>query len=238
MPLTREEYVRLLERSEAGEITLFLDPTQCKDVLLKIRHVQFKAETGTSLRAYCNTIKAITYVLDPFFMITAMVGACWWLKWWGCVLVPAIIALSCLLKSSSSGGRQRLLRPLLLFAMGLEIAVLFRNQGPGFIVFMLGLSFMYLAEKMLYALPVLFFSFLIPRSYELASMVYEDFADDFNRQLGCPVMWYAETVDGKVPEPPVKMPSRLYLTLYGLLNKQCRRDVLQSLREDKDFSVD
>jgi hypothetical protein len=86
----------------------------------------------------------------------------------------------------------------------------------------LAVSLLYLAEKMLYALPVLFFSFLTHSNYELVNVVYENPVDDFNREMKIPLMWHAETPEGKIPQENAKLPSRFFLTLYGFFNKKCR----------------
>ena len=81
---------------------------------------------------------------------------------------------------------------------------------------------LYLSEKMLYALPVMFFSFLARSNYKLVNMVYKNPVDDFNREMGIPFMWHVETPEGKIPQANAKLPSRLFLTLYGFFNKECR----------------
>lgn len=222
MPLARDEYCELLRRSSAGEIVFFYDAAQCKDFLLRLNWRAFWADTGTSLRAQCNTIRAIVYAIEPLSLLASMIASFLWLKWWGLLIAPAVFFLWGFLKSVSSGGRQSIAKPLMVFAAGIAASIWFRGQGVGFVVFGLSLSTLYLAEKMLYALPVLFFSFLTRSCYDLVSLLYEQPMDDFNKQIGCPIMWHVETVDGALPKPTVRMPSRAYLALYGMFNRECR----------------
>ena len=222
MSLTRVEYETLLQRSDKGEIVFFYDAAQCKDFLLRLNWRTFQADTGKSLRAQCSTIRAIVYAIEPLSLLVSMIASFVWLKWWGLLIAPAVFFLWGFLKSVSSGGRQSIAKPILVFAAGIAASIWFRNQGVGFVIFILGLSTLYLAEKMLYALPVLFFSFLTRSCYELVGLLYERPMDDFNKQIGCPIMWHVETVDGALSKPTVKMPSRTYLALYGMFNKECR----------------
>ena len=81
---------------------------------------------------------------------------------------------------------------------------------------------LYLSEKMLHALPVIFFSVLARSNYELVKVVYKKPVDYFNREMGVPLMWHFETPEGEIPQESPKLPSRLFLTLYGFFNKECR----------------
>jgi hypothetical protein len=151
-----------------------------------------------------------------------MVGGFLWLHWWGLLIAPSVFVFWSLLKSVSSGGRQRLVGPLITFWIGVLVAFAFRGQGLGFVVFLLSLSLLYLAEKMLYALPVLFFSILTRSNYDFANIVYDQPDDKSNREMDIPLMWHVKTPEGRLPKPCVKLPSRLLLTLYGWMNKECR----------------
>lgn len=222
MSLTCTEYESLLQRSKRGEIVFFYDAAQCKKFLLRLNWKTFQSDTGKSLRAQCSTIRAIVYVIEPLSLLVSMIASFMWLKWWGLLIAPVLFFLCVFLKSVSSGGRQSIAKPTIVFAAGIAVSICLRNQGVGFVIFMLSLSTLYLAEKMLYALPVLFFSFLTRSCYDLVSLLYERSIDEFNKQIGCPIMWHVEKVDGALPKPSVKMPSRAYLALYGIFNRECR----------------
>ena len=222
MPLTRQEYEDLITRSDAGEICFMFDPTQCKDFLLKLDKAESLSRTGNSLRFESRVVRAIVYFLEPVSILIAVVAGFVWLNWWGILIAPGIFVFWILLKSISCGGRQRLVGPLITFAIGILLALVFGTQGVGFVILVLSLSLLYLAEKMLYALPVLFFSFLTRSDYELVNVVYDQAVDNFNREMGIPLMWHVETPEGRIRKPSPQLPPRLFLTLYGLMNKECR----------------
>ena len=167
-------------------------------------------------------MRTIVYFMEPVSLLMPMVGGFLWLHWWGLLVAPGVFIFWSFLKSVSSGGRQRLVVPLFTFALGIFLALAFREQGAGFIIFAVSLSVLYLAEKMLYALPVLFFSFLTRSNYDLVRIVYGQPVDGFNREMGIPLMWHVETPGGRLSKPGVKLPSRFFLTLYGWMNKECR----------------
>lgn len=231
MALTRQEYEDLLTRSDAGEICFMFDAAQCKDFLLKLNNAEALSSTGNSLRFESRVVRTIVYFLEPVSLLMSMVGGFLWLRWFGLLVAPGVFIFWSLLKSVSSGGRQRLLGPLLTFALGIFLAFAFRNHGVGFIIFAVSLSSLYLAEKMLYALPVLFFSFLTRSNYDFVRVVYEQPVDGFNREMGIPLMWHVETPGGSLPKPSVKLPSHLFLTVYGWMNKECR---VKAFGGDKD----
>lgn len=222
MPLTRQQYDDLIARSNAGEICFMYDPTQCKEFLLKLDNAEALSRTGNSLRFESRVVRAIVYFLEPASLLVAMVAGFVWLRWWGIFIAPGVFVFWSLLISVSSGGRQRLLGPLITFALGIFFAFTFRAQGVGFIMFAVSMSLLYLAEKMLYALPSVFFSFLTYSNYNLVNVVYDEPLGDLNREMGIPLMWHVETPDGRIPKPSPKLPPRLFLTLYGLMNKECR----------------
>jgi len=199
MPVTRQEYDDLIARSDAGEICFMFDATQCKDFLLKLNNAEALSSTGNSLRFESRIVRTIVYFVEPMSLLVAMVGGFLWLHWWGLLIAPGVFVLWGLLKSVSSGGKQRLVGPLITFGLGVFLAFAFRDQGVGFVVFLLSLSLLYLAEKMLYALPVLFFSFLTRSNYDLVTIVYDQPVDKFNREMGIPLMWHVETPDGRLP---------------------------------------
>lgn len=200
MSLTRDEYDDLIARSDAGEICFMFDPTQCKDFLFKLDNAEALATTGNSLRFESRVVRAIVHFLEPVSILAAMVSGFMWLQWWGLLIVPGVIIFWSLLKSVSSGGRQRLVGPLIIFTVGIFLVFTFRDQGVGFMIFVFSISLLYLAEKMLYALPVLFFSFLTPSNYELMNVLYDKPINEFNREMRIPLMWHVETPQGKIPD--------------------------------------
>jgi hypothetical protein len=222
MTLTRQQYDDLIARSDAGEICFMFDATQCKDFLLKLDNAEALSSTGNSLRFESRVVRSIVYFLEPVSLLVAIAAGFVWLRWWGFLIAPGVFLFWSILKSVSSGGRQRLIGPWITFGLGIFVAFAFRDQGVGFVVFVLSLSLLYLAEKMLYALPVLFFSFLTRSNYALVNIVHDQPVDTFNRKMGIPLMWHVEAPDGTLPKPTVRLPSRLFLTLYGWMNKKCR----------------
>lgn len=222
MALTRDEYHQLIARSDAGEICLFFDPAQCKDFLLKLDNAEALSRIGNPLRFESGLVRTIVNFIEPASLLAAILAGFLWLKWWGFLTAPGVFVFWMLLKSMSSGGRQRIVVPMVIFLLGVALTVVFRDQGTGYITFALALSVLYLSEKMLYTLPVMFFSLLARSNYELVNMVYEKPVDDLNSEMGVPLMWYVETPEGKLPQAKQKLPSRLFLTLYGFFNKQCR----------------
>ncbi|MFC1552827.1 hypothetical protein ACFL6P_09740 [Candidatus Latescibacterota bacterium] len=222
MPLTKQEYDDLIARSDAGEICFMFDPTQCKDFLLKLDNAEALSSLGNSLRFESRVVRFIVSFLEPISLLVAIVASFVWLKWWGLLVAPVVFIIWFMIKSMSSGGIQRIIGPFINFALGVVLAVVFREQGPGLITFIIAMSVLYLLEKMLYALPVLFFSFLVSSNYELVNVVYGLHVDEFNRNMGIPLMWYIETPEGKIPRVTPKLPSRLFLTLYCFFDKECR----------------
>jgi hypothetical protein len=202
------------------------DPTQCKDFLLKLDNAETLSITGNSLRFESRVVRTIVYLLEPVSLLAAIVAGFVWLSWWGLLIAPGVFVFWSLLKSASPGGRQRIVGPLITFALGILLTIAFREQGVGFVIFVLAVSLLYIAEKMLYALPVLFFSFLTHSNYELVNVVYENPVDDFNREMKIPLMWHVETPKGKLPQVKPELPSRFFLTLYGFFNKECRTKAL------------
>lgn len=193
MPLTRIEYQTLLERRDKGEIVFFFDAVQCKNLLLRFNWMAFRDETGKSLLSQCRTIRAIVYGFEPFSLLVSMTASFIWLKWWGLFIAPSVFLLWCFLKCGSCVGQQSIFKPIVIFIAGIAVAVWFYSQGVGFVIFMVSLSSMYLAEKMLYDLPVLFFSLLTRSCYEFVNLIYERPTDDFGNYTGCPIMWHCET---------------------------------------------
>lgn len=222
MALRRDEHDQLIARSDAGEICFFFDPTQCKDFLLKLDNAEAMSSIGSSLRFESRLLRVIVHFFEPVSLLIAMISGFVWLKWWGLLTAPGVFVFWMLLKSMSSGGRQRIVGPIVTFLLGVVLAAVFRDQGAGYITFVLALSMLYLSEKMLYALPVMFFSFLARSNYELVKVIYKKPVDDFNREMGVPLMWHVETPEGNIPQASPKLPSRLFLTLYGFFNKECR----------------
>ena len=133
------------------------------------------------------------------FIVAAAAGFLW-VHWWGLLIAPGLLVFLSLLKSRSSCGKQRIVGPLITFAIGILFAFAFRDQGVGFVIFTLAVSLLYLAEKMLYALPVLFFSILTLSNYDLVNAVYEKPLDNFNLKMGIPLMWHVETPEGRIPK--------------------------------------
>jgi len=222
MSLTRQEYDDLIARSDEGEICFMFDPTQCKDFLLNLDNAEAVATIGNFLRFESRVVRAIAHFVEPLSILVAIVAGFVWLRWWGLLIAPGVILFWSLLKSVSSGGKQRFVGPLLFFTGGIFLAFTFRDQGVGYVIFMLSISSLYLAEMMLYALPVLFFSFLTYSDFELVNLLYDKPIDEFNREMGIPLMWHLETSQGGVPDSYPKMPSRFFLTLYCFFNKECR----------------
>jgi len=222
MPLTRQEYNDLIARNDAEEICFMFDPTQCKDFLLKLDNAEALSKTGKSLRFELRVVRTIVHFLEPVSLLVAIVAGFVWLKWWGLLMAPSVCIFWIMIKSMSSSGRQGIIVPFITFSLGVVLMVVFREQGPACITFILALSLLYLSEKMLYALPVVFFSFLVRSNYELVNVVYDKPVDDFNREMDIPLMWHVETPEGKIPQANPKLPSRLFLTLYGFFNKECR----------------
>lgn len=222
MPLSRQEYDNLIARSDAGEIYFMFDSTQCKDFLLKLDNAEALSSMGNSLRFESQVVRIIAYFLEPVSLLLAIVAGFVWLKWWGLLVAIGVFIFWSMIKSMSSGGRQGIIGPFVMFTLGVVLAVGVQEQGPGCITLIIALLLLYLSEKMLYALPVLFFSFLVRSNYELMNVVYDKPIDDFNRQMGIPLMWYVKIPEGKIPQASPKLPSRLFLTLYGFFNKECR----------------
>lgn len=191
--ITQEEYDNLITRSKNGEICFMYDAAQCKDFLLKLNNEESVSIVGNSLRWQSNVIRAIVYFLEPVSLLAAIASAFVWTKWWGLLITPAVFIFWFMLKSASSTGRQRIVLPWLVFGSGIAIAVINREMGLGFMSFMIAMSVLYLAERMLYALPVLFFSLLTHSNHKLVSLLYEKPIDDFNKDIGVPLMWYVET---------------------------------------------
>ena len=223
MALTRTEYDDLLRRNDAGEIVFYFDAAQCKDFFLHFNWKVFRAETGKSLRLQCSIIRTIIYGLEPLFLLITMISTFLWLKWWGWLIAPVVFLGWSFLKSMAAGGRQGLIKPIIVFVVGVAVMIGFRSEGLGFVIFMLSLSCLYLTEKMLYALPVLFFSLLNFSCYELVRLVYERSINDFSKQLGIPLMCYVTTVEGAPSKLLVQKPSRAYIALYGMSKALSRK---------------
>lgn len=222
MPITKKEYDDLIEKSDAGQICFFFDPAQCKNFLLDLNNEECESVTGKSLRIESGIVKFIVYFLEPVCLLCAMVSGLFWVKWWGLLVVAGVFAFWILLKSMSSGGKQRIFGPLLIFSCGMFLALVFRGQGPAYITFVIALSMLYLGTTMLYALPVLFFSVLTRSNYAIANLLYENPVDNLNQEMGIPLMWHVDTTNRKLPKSEPQLPSRLFLTIYGIFNKECR----------------
>jgi hypothetical protein len=162
------EYADLLRRRYAGEILFYFDPVQCKDFLLRLDYNAFKELTSISLRGQCTVVRAIAYGLEPLALFLSLASPYFWLGWLGMIASPAVYGFWVLLKVTSSVGRQQVYWHFVLFAFGIALAILFRGYGLGFTLFTFGISTLYLAVKMLYALPVLFSSKLAFSCYAFA----------------------------------------------------------------------
>lgn len=192
MALTRQEYEELLTRRESGDIYFMYDIVQSKEFLLRLNNDEALSSIGNSLRFQSNIIRAIVYFLEPLTFLGSLLGSILWLKWWGIPLALGIIFCWGLLKITSSCGRQKILIPSIITALGLFSAYYFREQGSGFLVFAVSFSFLYFFEKMLYALPVLFFSLLTRSNYDFVKSTYQNPADEFSQEIGAPMMWHVE----------------------------------------------
>ena len=131
MLLTRQEYDDLIARSDAGEICFMFYPIQCKDFLLKLDNAEALSCTGNSLRFESRVVRIIVHFLEPVTLLAAIVAGFVWLKWWGLLVAPSVFIFWSMIKSMSSGGRQGIIGPFITFALGVFLAVVVREQGPG-----------------------------------------------------------------------------------------------------------
>ncbi len=201
---TMAEYAELVRRRGADEIGFYFDSAQCRDFLLRLDHDKFRSLTEISLQTPCTVIRVITYALEPGALLVAIIASFFWLGWFGLLAAPITCAFWAWLKATSCVGRLHIARHVALFALGIAAAVWFRSQGTGFVAFAVSLATLYLGVKMLYALPVLVFSRLSTRCYEVVRFAYGHSSDVVTQG---PMMWHKSAKAGKVPPPEIELPT-------------------------------
>jgi hypothetical protein len=179
-------------RNDAGDIQFFFDPAQIKNFLYELNNEESMSRVGNSLLFESRIIRIIQNIIEFLSLLSAIIASIVWLKWWGVLATIGVLIFYWVLKSSSSGGKQYIVIPLIFASLGFLITFLFHQQGFGFIVFGTSVTSLYLAVKMLYALPGLFLSRLIGSNYKLFNILYENPVDEFNKEMGTPMLWYTE----------------------------------------------
>ena len=192
MPLSKQQYDELIARSDSQEICFMFDAAQCKDFLLNVDNTDALSAFGDSLWGQSKAVRLLAYVVEPGSLLAAIVAGFVWMGWWGLLAALGVFIFFGTLKASSARGRQGIVGPIVVFSLGLLLAVTLREHGLDCVVFIVALAVLYLSVKMLYALPVVFFSFLVRSNYALVNAVYERPMDEFNRQMGVPLMWHVE----------------------------------------------
>jgi len=191
MSITKNEYNRLMIRSDSGEIQFFFDPAQIKEFLYQLINDKAADTVGDSLLFESRVIRSI-FKISAISLLVSIIAGFVWLEWWGISTTLGLILFWMFLISSSSGGKQHIVFPLIVALFGFFATYYFQYQGTSFIVFGISSTLFYLSVKMLYALPGILLSRLITSNYELFNLLYENPVDSFNRELGVPMLWYVE----------------------------------------------
>ncbi|MBC8549189.1 MAG: hypothetical protein H8D23_06015 [Candidatus Brocadiales bacterium] len=192
MSITKSEYNQLIMRNDAGDIQFFFDPAQIKNFLYQLDNNEATSRIGNSLLFESSVIRIIQNIIEPVSLLVSVIASFAWLEWWGISAALGAIVFWMMLKSSSSGGKQHIAINLIIAIFGFFITLSFQHQGVGFIVFGIATTLLYFSVKMLYALPVRFLSKLIVSNYELFNILYENPIDEFNKEMGVPMLWYTK----------------------------------------------
>jgi hypothetical protein len=192
MSITKSEYDKLLIRRNNGEIQFLFDPAQIKNFLYQLDNGKAIDTIGDSLLFESRIIRSMN-AINAISLLVSIIAGFVWLNWWGASTALGLILFWMFLTSSSSGGKQHIVFPLIVSLLGFFTTFYFQYQGAGFTVLGVSTTLLYLSVKMSYALPTRLLSRLIISNYKLFDLLYENPIDGFNKELGVPMLWHVET---------------------------------------------
>jgi hypothetical protein len=170
--ITQHDYKRLLQRQDAGKLTIFIDTSGFRKVLLeRLDPEQFSHGIGQPVEFRIRVLKAIWYadMLMPLLTSVLMVVA---FGWWG--IAGALVSFLSWAgyKLHASRGEQHILPMTLLCLASIGLALVL--PLPGFLARICLISFgaMLFVDRLLYFLTAGFVFELINSNYEFFKMFY------------------------------------------------------------------
>ncbi len=173
MEITKEQYDEILKKQDAGEILLYIDTASFRKFFTEANNKKVKELIGESLNLESFIIKLIMFALEPLSLIITFIASIFLFKWFAILIIPIVFFLWGFLKGQASIGKQKILLPLALLAIGIVIAFSYQEYGLWFKLFIIGLPATYFSSKLLYYLSARFGFMLIHRNYEFFKLFYE-----------------------------------------------------------------
>lgn len=184
MEVTKEQYEEILKKQEKGEILLYIDTASFRRFFSEIDNKKVNELIGESLNKESFIIKFIMFVMEPLSLIITFIASFFLFKWFAILIIPIIFFLWGFLKGQASIGKQKILFPFALLAIGIFIAFFYQEYGLWFKLFIIGLPATYFSSKLLYYFSARFGFILIQRNYEFFKLFYEK-----PEGVGSPILW-------------------------------------------------
>lgn len=195
--ISEEEYKKILEREDKGELLLYINTSGFRRVFTslgsEIDEEKLSKDIEEDLKFRSLIIKIIAFVLEPLFFISASIISVFLFSWYSFAIIPLLLAFLVFVQGKASYKRQEILSPILFLILSIISFFLFPDLSLLLRIFIINVCLMYLLPKLLYYLTARFTHHLLQTNYKFFRLFYDqDFYYETKSDYNAPKVWYRE----------------------------------------------
>jgi len=172
MTVSREEYKRIIDAQQSGDLTIFIDTSEFRKMFCdRIDPQKLSLIVGESSKAGIRLVKTLTNI-DAVMPVLSSILAILGFGWWGIAGIVGVIILWAGHKMYACRGKQHVLPTLLTLVIMIAIAIMVPVPNVWVRVFIISCGIMLFLGRMLYVCTAYVVFSLIHSSYEFFNMFY------------------------------------------------------------------